>query len=104
MSCTANPSITRVDIPPNSNPSTNELPHQPDLKSLLQLDIGWQEPSDHTQRIDINYTSLHGSGRGKLVSLDPSPRAEAQDRIVENGLSDYVELLAVPLQLCCTVR
>lgn len=61
--------------------------------ALKFLDTGWQEPTQHKQRPDINYEVFEKSNRGKLLSIDPFPTVEAQELIQQANLTDYVEFI-----------
>lgn len=67
------------------------------LASALKfIDIGWQEPAQHKQRLDINYENLEKSQTRKLFSIDPFPTQEARDIINEAQLNQYVEFIDRP--------
>jgi len=61
--------------------------------ALKFLDIGWQEPMQHKQRPDINYSEFEGHKQRKLFSIDPFPTIEAATLIEKAGLTQYVEFI-----------
>lgn len=64
------------------------------LASALKfLDIGWQEPLQHKQRPDIDYSNLEEPQKRLLVSIDPFPTEEATNLIQEAELTQYVEFV-----------
>jgi hypothetical protein len=64
------------------------------LASALKfLDDGWQEPAQHKQRPDVDYTALESPKRRQLISIDPFPTPEAVALIGTAGLGSYVEFV-----------
>lgn len=59
--------------------------------ALKLLDIGWQEPGQHKQRPDMDYSVFEHPKQRKLYSIDPYPTREAEERIQQAGLSDFIE-------------
>lgn len=65
------------------------------LASALRFleEVGWDEPAQHKQRPDIDYTRLQANHERVLISVDPAPTPEASALIKEAGLERYVEFL-----------
>lgn len=64
------------------------------LSSALRfIDIGWQEPQQHKQRPDINYSEFEAPKKRQLLSIDPFPTKEAEELIREANLENYVEFI-----------
>ncbi len=65
------------------------------LASALRFlqEVGWDEPSQHKQRPDIDYSLFEQARQRTLISIDPAPTPEATSLIQEAGLSSYVEFL-----------
>lgn len=64
------------------------------LASALKfLSVGWQEPQQHKQRPEINYSEFDKPIKGKLYSIDPYPTIEAQNLITLAKLEEYVEFI-----------
>lgn len=64
------------------------------LASALRfIDIGWQEPQQHKQRPDINYSEFEAPKKRQLLSIDPFPTKEAEKLILEANLENYVEFI-----------
>ncbi|AXY68498.1 class I SAM-dependent methyltransferase [Thermosynechococcus sichuanensis E542] len=64
------------------------------LASALRfIDIGWQEPQQHKQRPDVDYSEFEAPKKRQLLSIDPFPTKEAEELILEANLENYVEFI-----------
>jgi SAM-dependent methyltransferase len=64
------------------------------LASALRfIDAGWQEPQQHKQRPDIDYTDWEAPKQRQLFSIDPFPTQDAEDLIAEANLKHYVQFI-----------
>jgi predicted O-methyltransferase YrrM len=61
--------------------------------ALRFLDIGWDEPLQHKQRPDVDYSRIEGRKSRRLYSIDPYPDPEALGVLQEAGLDKYVLLI-----------
>jgi len=63
------------------------------LASALRfLDMGWTEPEFHKQRPDIDYPTFEAFN-GRLTSIDPNSRPEAEELLAKYDLTKYVNLV-----------
>jgi predicted O-methyltransferase YrrM len=61
--------------------------------ALRFLDEGWEEPTTHKERPDVDYAAVEAPRKRRLYSIDPAPTEEARAIVAEAGLVSYVEFL-----------
>jgi hypothetical protein len=53
-------------------------------------DLGWDEPAQHKQRPDVDYTGFEAPRPRRVISIDPNPTEDATHLIEQAGLTEYV--------------